>query len=229
MIRAMNTISLADRSRSRSPAKKSPSNELSEVLKERLEEVYDATSGLKKGDLGEAFYQQLAELDEKEGLYVLDKIKGTDFSRVRSAEGFSIGIIRRVKDFGTEENEPDFTILGADVKEKLERLIADGTFDKSDIDLRVVRTMQRLSEDDRKTALDRFEQSIDDTIRSKQGFFMGIVKRLLPQRPGGDHRSRFDHRRDDRHGRDRRDRRDSYGSRDRYRDASRYDRSHGRY
>lgn len=213
--------------------------ELSEDLKLRLEEVYDANV-VKKGDLGDGFFQNLSELQENEQIYVIDKIKETDFSKVRSVEGFSNGIIRRVKDFGTEEKEPDFTILGEEVKERLETLIANGKFDKSDIDFRVVRTMQKLAEEDRKIALSRYEDSLDDSIRSRQGFFMGIVKRMLPQRGGPrgrgrgggrdrGYRSRFDQH-DGRYGRDRYgsgDRygsRDQYGSGDRHRGSRRYDR-----
>lgn len=199
-----------------------------------MEELYDANV-VKRGDLSDGFFENLGELQENEQVYVLDRIKATDFSRVRSVEGFSIGIIRRVKDFGMEETEPNLSILGEEVKERLETLIADGKFDKSDIDLRVVRTMKKLREEDRKTALDRYEDSLDDSIRSRQGFFMGIVKRMLPERPGGNrgrgrhggggrdrgYRPRSNHH-DDRYGGDR------YGSRDRYgsgnRDSGRYNR-----
>lgn len=219
--------------RSRSPVKKNV--EISENLKTRLEELYESKV-LTRGDLGDSFLEHFADLDEKAAIYVIDRIKTTDFSRVRSVQGFCIGIIRRVKDFGTEENEPDFTVLGEEVKERLEKLIADGKFDKSDIDLRVVRVLKRIPEEDRKVALDRYEDSLDDGIRSKQGFFMGILKRMLPDRQGGggrgryggrgerrdhggrgEYRSRFD-RGDDRYGRN------SHGSRDRHRDSGRYDR-----
>lgn len=211
------------RDRSRSPVKTSKVD-LSEDVKRRVEELYDDRV-VKKGEIGEGFFDALGELQENEQIYVLDRIKVTDFSRVRTVEGFCVGIIRRVKDFGMEDAEPDFTILGEEVKERLEKLIADGKFERSDIDLRVVRTMKKLGEEDRKVALDRYEDSLDDSIRSKQGFFMGIVKRLLPQRPGGGRGrgrggGRGGHRRYQDDGRNHR-----YGHRDHHREySSRYDR-----
>lgn len=125
-----------------------------------------------------------------------------------------------------EIGEPDFSILGEDVKQKLEDLIAAGKFERSDLDFRVVRTLQKLGEYDRKLAIERYENSLDDTIRSKQGFFMGIVKRMLPQqrnggRRGFDGRSSYGGRRDDRRERSHYDR---YRPRDRYDDRRRDDR-----
>lgn len=208
------------RDRSRSPAKTS-NVDLSEDVKRRLEALYDDRI-LKKGELDEGFFDAFGALQENQQIYVLDRIKVTDFSRVRTVEGFCVGIIRRVQDFGMEDAEPDFTILGEEVKERLEKLIADGKFERSDIDLRVVRTMKKLQEEDRKIALDRYEDSLDDSIRSKQGFFMGIVKRLLPQRPGG---GRGRDRGGGGHRRYQDDRRNRYGHRDHHREySSRYDR-----
>jgi hypothetical protein len=126
-----------------------------------------------------------------------------------------------------EIGEPDFSILGEDVKQKLEDLIAAGKFERSDLDFRVVRTLQKLGEYDRKLAIERYECSLDDTIRSKQGFFMGIVKRMLPQqrnvdgRRGFGGRSSYGGRRDDRRERSHYDR---YRPRDRYDDRRRDDR-----
>ena len=65
------------------------------------------------------------------------------------------------------------------MKETLERLISEGKFARDDLDFRVVANLEKLSEKDRMLAVERYEEKLDDTINSKQGFLMGIVNRML--------------------------------------------------
>eukprot|EP00889_Picochlorum_renovo_P007317 jgi/Picre1/34347/NNA_001819.t1 len=219
------------RERSRSPVARGEEEE-KRVWESSFDELYDSGI-LKRGDLEDNVIEDLRSLGDKEAAHAIERIKGTEFDKVRNVSAFCRGIIRRVKEYGVEEGDPDFSVLGEKIQQKLEELIGEGKFERTDIDHRVVHCMRRLSEDDRYIALERYESSFDDTIRSKQGFFMGIVKRMMPPRPGQGQRG--GHRRggyrDHRSGRgrsynDRGRRRDRYDDRPRYDDrrgGSRYD------
>lgn len=107
-----------------------------------------------------------------------------------------------------------------------------GKIDRHEIDHRLIRALGDLRESDAQEALERFSSSVDSSIRSRQGFLMGIIKRFQRDSGGGGRRldsyggprrrehhgssrnyDRYD--RDDRYGRDRHDRgRDRYNRRD---------------
>jgi len=115
-----------------------------------------------------------------------------DFGNVRHVEAFCTGICRRVAKHGTDG--VNLGVLGDETKERLERLISEGKFAREDLDFRVVANLEKLSEADRMLAVERYEDKLDDTINSKQGFLMGIVNRMLGSRGGGYRGKRHGHR-----------------------------------
>ena len=90
------------------------------------------------------------------------------------------------------------------MKATLERLISEGKFARNDLDFRVVSNLEKLSEKDRLLAVERYEEKLDDTINSKQGFLMGIVNRMTQSR-GGRYRGKRHGRRGGHRGGDRGD------------------------
>lgn len=170
-----------DTDRSRSPVARGEGE--TRVWEPSLDELFDSGI-LKKGDLEDDVIEDLKGLGDKEAAHAIERMKGTEFDKVRNTSAFCRGIIRRIKEYGVEEGDPDLSVLGEKIEQKMEELIREGKFEKTDIDHRVVHCMRRLSEEDRYVALERYESSFDDSIRSKQGFFMGIVKRMMSPRPG---------------------------------------------
>ena len=129
------------------------------------------------------FYEALALLDgdDEKVAYALAQLEEYDFENVRHVEAFCTGICRRVNKHGTAG--VNLGVLGEEMKETLERLISEGKFAREDLDFRVVSNLEKLSEADRKLAVQRYEEKLDDTINSKQRFLMGIVNRMLPGGP----------------------------------------------
>lgn len=122
------------------------------------------------------------EGDESKVTYALSQMEEYDFENVRHVEAFCTGICRRVAKHGTEG--VNFGVLGDEMKTTLERLISEGKFAREDLDFRVVSNLEKLSEKDRLVAVQKYEDKLDDTINSKQGFLMGIVNRLMQNRGG---------------------------------------------
>ncbi len=125
-------------------------------------------------------------------MYALSQMEEYDFGNVRHVDAFCTGICRRVAKHGTDG--VNLAVLGDEMKETLERLISEGKFARDDLDFRVVANLEKLSEKDRMLAVERYEEKLDDTINSKQGFLMGIVNRMLGSRGGGYRGKRHGHR-----------------------------------
>lgn len=132
------------------------------------------------------------ESEDRKVTYALSQMEEYDFGNVRHVEAFCTGICRRVAKHGTDG--VNLGVLGDEMKETLERLISEGKFARDDLDFRVVANLEKLSEKDRMLAVERYEEKLDDTINSKQGFLMGIVNRMLGSRGSGYRGKRHGHR-----------------------------------
>ena len=66
--------------RSRSPVVREEKSE--DPLLAKMEEIF-AAGNLKKEDLGDEFVEELRGLKEEEAVYVIDRVKETDFKTVR--------------------------------------------------------------------------------------------------------------------------------------------------
>ena len=144
--------------------------QLSIHLSHRLSITGVARSLVRSQPLTGKFYEALGALegDDDKVTYALEQMEEYDFENVRHVEAFCTGICRRVAKHGTDG--VNLGVLGEEMKEILERLISEGKFAREDLDFRVVSNLEKLSEADRKLAVQRYEDKLDDTINSKQGY-----------------------------------------------------------
>lgn len=119
-----------------------------------------------------------------EAACVITRLNETDLSRVRNMSRFVGGIIRRVKQDGPDRGEAKMDSLPRPVQRRLEDLIEDRKLDRKEVDQRLIRALGDMSERNAEEALRRFGQSVDETIRSRQGFLMGIIKRINDEQRG---------------------------------------------
>lgn len=68
--------------------------------------------------------------------------------------------------------------LPRSVRKAFEALEADGRLRKGDLESRVAHALRDMPIDLAVTCVERYGQSSLDNIRSKTGFFMGIVRRI---------------------------------------------------
>jgi Heterogeneous nuclear ribonucleoprotein Q acidic domain len=115
---------------------------------------------------------------------VITRLRDSDLRKVRNFNGFVAGIIRRVQQDGPDRGEGNMDTLPKPVRNLLEDLIEDRKLERKEVDQRLVRALSQLSERNAEEALKRFGQSVDESIRSKQGFLMGIVKRINDEERG---------------------------------------------
>lgn len=149
-----------------------------------LEDLYDAGS-VRRGDIDDDVIADIEALGGDEALCVIQRLKDSDLDRVRSMSGFVKGIIRRVRQDGPDKGEAKIESLPRAVQRLLDDLIADSKLERAEVDQRMVRALLDLSESNAEEALRRYDRSFDSTIRSRQGFLMGIIKRLNDRAPRG--------------------------------------------
>ncbi|KFM23197.1 Long-chain-fatty-acid-CoA ligase FadD15 [Auxenochlorella protothecoides] len=123
----------------------------------------------------------MAALGEEGALCVVQRLSESDFSRVHSIGGFVSGIIRRVRQDGPDRGNGQIDILPRSVRRRVEDLIAQDKIGKHEVDARMVRALADLPERLGEEACTRFDQSVDSGVRSRQGFMMGIIKRLVEE------------------------------------------------
>ncbi|KAK9809709.1 hypothetical protein WJX73_008415 [Symbiochloris irregularis] len=112
-----------------------------------------------------------------------------NFARVSNKSGFLMGIIRSVQRDGPEGGSDGFDLLPRAVRHRMDDLIADGRLAKGDIDGRMAKSLSDLPTNLALEAIEKFAVANLDTVRSKTGFLMGIIKRIqqeaYPPRYGG--------------------------------------------
>ena len=124
-------------------------------------------------------------MSDEEAGSVITRLEDIDASRIRNMNGFVAGIIRRVKSDGPDRGEITLESLPRAVREKLQDLVEDRKLEQREVDQRLVVALNGLSDRNAEEALRRFADSVDETIRSRQGFLMGIIKRLRDDERGG--------------------------------------------
>ena len=148
-----------------------------------MDKLYEK-GDLRRGDLDEPIIADLESMPSEEALCVITRLRDSDLRKVRNFNGFVVGIIRRVKQDGPDRGEGQIDTLPKVVQNLLEDLIDDRKLQRKEVDQRLVKALSLLSERNAEEALKRFGQSVDDTIRSKQGFLMGIVRRINDEERG---------------------------------------------
>jgi len=173
---------LRSRSRSRSPEARGRDGAAVD-WRDELDRIYD-NGILRRGDIEDRIISDLESMPADEAVCVVTRLRDSDLKKVRNMNGFVAGIIRRVRQDGPDRGEGQIDTLPKPVQNLLEDLMDDRKLKRSEVDQRLVRALSQLSQRNAEEALTRFSQSVDETIRSKQGFLMGIVKRINDEERG---------------------------------------------
>ncbi|KAK2078351.1 hypothetical protein QBZ16_003191 [Prototheca wickerhamii] len=146
----------------------------------RLDDLFDR-GVITKSDVDEITIADIADLGEEGAQCVVQRFSEADFSRIKSVTGFLKGIIRRVRLDGPDRGESNMDSLPRAVRHSLEDLIEARKLEKREVDARMIRALQDLPERLAEEACTRFNDSVDSSVRSRQGFMMGIIKRLIEE------------------------------------------------
>jgi hypothetical protein len=115
-------------------------------------------------------------------------------SDVRNPNGFTIGIINRIK-----KGEVTLDKVLPPVKAELDRLMDAGKLAFADLTHTSVGILSRLSEASALDALEAYNRDLNNDIRNRSGFFTSIVRRVeretMPRRDFGGGGRRYDDRR----------------------------------
>ncbi|KAK9827860.1 hypothetical protein WJX74_006442 [Apatococcus lobatus] len=168
------------RSASRSPARRrsrSRSADFSRDWRKKLERLIDR-GYCHRRDIDTATMDALEDMTEGEAECAVQRFSEANFSRISNKSGFFMGIIRRVKEDGPDKGSGDLDILPRPVRYRLRDLLDDGRLTKEDVDMRMCKTLADMPSDLALEAVDKFAMASLDTVRSKTGFMMGIIKRV---------------------------------------------------
>ncbi|KAK9857159.1 hypothetical protein WJX84_003380 [Apatococcus fuscideae] len=168
------------RSVSRSPPRRrsrSRSADYSRDWRKKLERLIDR-GYCHRRDVDSATMDALEDMTEGEAECAVQRFSEANFSRISNKSGFFMGIIRRVKEDGPDKGSGDLDILPRPVRYRLRDLLDDGRLTKEDVDMRMCKTLADMPSDLALEAVDKFAMASLDTVRSKTGFMMGIIKRV---------------------------------------------------
>ncbi len=150
---------------------------------------------LREGDIDAAAHDALAALPQESANLAVQRLRESSLARVTNKSGFLLGIIRRLGDAdggrggGGDDGDAiahlaekrDFHHVGR----KLQEMVAEGRISNGDVDRRLSRALGDLGPRLAEEAVDKFAQANLESVRSKAGFFMGIVRRLERDQQGG--------------------------------------------
>ncbi|KAK3287541.1 hypothetical protein CYMTET_4963 [Cymbomonas tetramitiformis] len=214
--------SRSPRRRSRTPPRrhKVPDLGLPRSLAQRLEPMFESGQ-LTEYDVDERCITAMKDMKEELAHAVLDKFCEANMSRINNKSGFMMGIVRRIE-LEPPGTGPDLSDLPRPIRYKLEDIVKERRIRATDIEGRAIAALKELPEDMAHEAIERFSAANLESIRTKTGFLIGIVKRIRDEGRSYGHTDR-DRDRDDR---DRDRDRDADRGRDSYRsDSHRSDRS----
>ena len=164
------------RSRSRSPPRRSGWRECGKGFVQQLEEVL-VRGGLREEDLEEEVLVQLVELREEESEHVMQSFTECELDKIKNPSRFLAGIIRRVRKHGMLAKE-GLDALRGPVRDKCESLIQQGKLREEDLTRRVCEVLTDARERDALQGLESYASSDTDSIRSKSGYILGIMRRV---------------------------------------------------
>lgn len=98
--------------------------------------------------------------------------------------------MRRIQEEGSTDLIKSIDAFPRPLRNKLTELVDNGTIKPGDLESRVTTALRELPIELALEALDRYATSALDTIRSKTGFMMGIIRKRMELRngPGVDRR-----------------------------------------
>ncbi|EIE23473.1 hypothetical protein COCSUDRAFT_63013 [Coccomyxa subellipsoidea C-169] len=133
---------------------------------------------IRSSDVDNRAMDALEDLGDAAATNAVERFAEANFSRINNKNGFLMGIIRRVQEDGPDRGNVDLDILPRSVRYKLRDIMDDGRIGKNDIDARMLKALADLPVDLGIEAVDKFAMASLDSVRSKTGFMMGIIKRI---------------------------------------------------
>ena len=165
----------------------------------KLDSMYNS-GVLAKGELDQRCLDQLKVLSETSALEVVTKFSEADLATIKSKGGFFMGIVKRFKEqergvfASLTPAQYAVTPLGAmalqgqpradlwpSAKAKLDAVYATGLLQPGELDSRCMEQLRSLPEYLALEVVTKFSEADLGTIKSKGGFFMGIIKRFKEQ------------------------------------------------
>lgn len=148
---------------------------------------------LREGDIDAAAHDALAALPDESANLAVQRLRESSLARVTNKSGFLLGIIRRLGDGGDGGRGDDGDAIAHlaekrdfhHVGRKLQEMVSEGRISNGDVDRRLARALGDLGPRLAEEAVDKFAQVNLESVRSKAGFFMGIVRRLERDQQGG--------------------------------------------
>ena len=144
---------------------------------------------VRPGEVDDATIAALAALEPASAELAVARFAESNFARITNKSGFLMGIIRRVKDEGPGGGGASSGATGAAalatltgdfdrVARKLQDMINEGRLADGDVDRRMCKALLDLGPTQADEAVDKFSQANLESVRSKAGFMMGIIRRL---------------------------------------------------
>eukprot|EP00854_Cymbomonas_tetramitiformis_P021612 gene21612-25995_t len=166
------------RRRSRTPPRrhKVPDLGLPRSLAQRLEPMFESGQ-LTEYDVDERCITAMKDMKEELAHAVLDKFCEANMSRINNKSGFMMGIVRRIE-LEPPGTGPDLSDLPRPIRYKLEDIVKERRIRATDIEGRAIAALKELPEDMAHEAIERFSAANLESIRTKTGFLIGIVKRI---------------------------------------------------
>jgi hypothetical protein len=170
------------RRRSRTPVRRSRSRSRGgdPYWQKKLNRLID-DGIVRPGELDNMTLDALEDLSSDLAECAIERFAEANFSRINNKSGFLMGIIRRVKEDGPDGGHVNMDILSRSVRHRLRDLMDDGKLSNTEVDQRMVKALSDLPSELGLEAVDKFATSNLDSVRSKTGFMMGIIKRVAQE------------------------------------------------
>ena len=173
------------------------------ATKAKLEWLY-ATGKMTAIEMTESTLQQLLQFSDSKGVEIVEQFAVADLSGVKNKAGFFGGVIKRFRDMqaapaslgvavpglmtplqaATGYPGAPGGILWPSVQAKLDSMYSSGALTHGVLDQRCMDQLKSLSETSALEVVNKFGEADLSTIKSKGGFFMGIIKRFKEQERG---------------------------------------------
>ena len=179
------------------------------ATKAKLEWLY-STGRIRAAEITDGVLQLLAAVSDSQGVGIVQQfgeVPDVKWSEIRNKAGFLMGIIKRLAPAAVGAGAaaiaapPGFPPgglappqpatngaagggLSPKVEAKLEELYGSGRLERTDLDARCLDELKMLSETSGLEVIAKFCEADLSTIKSKGGFFMGIIKRVKEQERG---------------------------------------------
>lgn len=146
----------------------------------KLDRLFDK-GYLRKSEIDQVLLDDIEKLSDEEAGCVVDRLTEANLDRIRNINGFMAGIIKRVRLDGPDRGAGKVDMLPRSVRHRIEDAIDDRKINRDEVDQRMVRALADMPERLAEEAVVRYARSIDDHVRNRQGFMMGIIKKVLEE------------------------------------------------